>query len=101
MPKAVKRGTLHCFNNAGQSCNAATRMLVERPVYDPAVSVARETAETTQFGLPSEDGNHIGPVVFEVQFDKVQTLIQTGIDKVAHLVAGGPGRPALSSRTSQ
>ena len=93
VPKAVKRGTLHCFNNTGQSCNAPTRMLVERPVYDDAVRVARETAETTQVGLPSEEGNHIGPVVSEVQFDKVQTLIQAGIDEGARLVAGGTGRP--------
>ena len=93
VPKAVKRGTLHCFNNTGQSCNAPTRMLVERPVYDDAVRVARETAESTQVGLPSEEGNHIGPVVSEVQFDKVQTLIQAGIDEGARLVAGGPGRP--------
>ena len=93
VPKAVKRGTLHCFNNTGQSCNAPTRMLVERPVYDDAVRVACETAETTQVGLPSEEGNHIGPVVSEVQFDKVQTLIQAGIDEGARLVAGGPGRP--------
>ena len=93
VPKAVKRGTLHCFNNTGQSCNAPTRMLVERPVYDDAVRLARETAETTRVGLPSEEGNHIGPVVSEVQFDKVQTLIQAGIDEGARLVAGGTGRP--------
>ena len=68
-------------------------MLVERPVYDDAVRVARETAESTQVGLPSEEGNHIGPVVSEVQFDKVQTLIQAGIDEGARLVAGGTGRP--------
>ncbi len=92
VPKAVKRGTLHCFNNTGQSCNAPTRMLVERPVYDDAVRVARETAESTQVGPPSEEGNHIGPVVSEVQFDKVQTLIQAGIDEGARLVAGGTGR---------
>ena len=91
--KAVKRGTLHCFNNTGQSCNAPTRMLVERPVYEDAVRVARETAETTEVGLPNEEGNHIGPLVSETQFDKVQTLIQTGIEEGARLVAGGPGRP--------
>lgn len=91
--KAVKRGTLHCFNNTGQSCNAPTRMLVERSVYDEAVEVARATAEATRVGLPSEEGNHIGPLVSQIQFDKVQDLIQAGIDEGARLVAGGPGRP--------
>ncbi|WP_420562912.1 aldehyde dehydrogenase family protein [Thalassobaculum sp.] len=91
--KAVKRGAIHCFNNTGQSCNAPTRMLVERSVYDEAVEVARATAESTAVGLPSEDGNHIGPLVSELQFNKVQDLIQAGIDEGARLVAGGTGRP--------
>lgn len=91
--KAVKRGAIHCFNNTGQSCNAPTRMLVERSVYDDAVEVARATAESTAVGLPSEDGNHIGPLVSELQFEKVQGLIQAGIDEGARLVAGGTGRP--------
>ncbi|WPZ35929.1 aldehyde dehydrogenase family protein [Thalassobaculum sp. OXR-137] len=91
--KAVKRGAIHCFNNTGQSCNAPTRMLVERSVYDEAVEVARATAEATAVGQPSEDGNHIGPLVSELQFTKVQDLIQAGIDEGARLVAGGTGRP--------
>lgn len=91
--KAVKRGAIHCFNNTGQSCNAPTRMLVERAVYDQAVDVARATAESTAVGQPSEDGNHIGPLVSELQFTKVQDLIQAGIDEGARLVAGGTGRP--------
>ena len=91
--KAVKRGAIHCFNNTGQSCNAPTRMLVERSVYDEAVEVARATAESTSVGLPSKDGNHIGPLVSELQFTKVQDLIQAGIDEGARLVAGGTGRP--------
>jgi aldehyde dehydrogenase (NAD+) len=98
LPKAVKRGVLHCFNNTGQSCNAPTRMLVERSVYDAAVDVARETAENTKVGLPSEDGNHIGPLVSQTQFDKVQNLIQAGIDEGARLVAGGVGRPVGFNR---
>jgi aldehyde dehydrogenase (NAD+) len=90
---AVKRGALHCFNNTGQSCNAPTRMLVEQGVYDEAIEVARATAEACKVGMPSEDGNHIGPLVSQVQFDKVQALIQAGIDEGARLVAGGTGRP--------
>jgi aldehyde dehydrogenase (NAD+) len=93
-PKAVKRGTLHVFNNTGQSCNAPTRMLVERSVYDQAVEVAAETAGSDQGRRPSHgEGNHIGPVVSQMQFDKMQLLIQKGIDEGARLVAGGTGRP--------
>ena len=91
--KAVKRGVQHCFNNTGQSCNAPTRMLVERTVYDEAVRVARETAENTQIDQPNLHGNHIGPVVSEVQFEKIQALIELGIEEGARLIAGGVGRP--------
>jgi aldehyde dehydrogenase (NAD+) len=91
--KAVVRGARHCFNNSGQSCNAPTRMLVERSVYDRAVEIAAETAAKTQVGSSHEPGRHIGPVVSQAQFDKIQGLIQKGIDEGARLVAGGPGRP--------
>tara|TARA_B100000676_G_scaffold313021_1_gene390756 strand:- start:1688 stop:3133 length:1446 start_codon:yes stop_codon:yes gene_type:complete len=91
--KAVRRGTLHCFNNTGQSCNAPTRMLVERSAYDEAVSVAKETAINTKVGQPNEEGNHIGPLVSKDQFNKVQDLIQAGIDEGAHLLTGGTGLP--------
>ncbi len=91
--KAVKRGTLHCFNNTGQSCNAPTRMLVERPIYDQAVETAKAVAENTHVSVASEEGRHIGPVVSELQFNKIQDLIQKGIDEGARLVAGGVGRP--------
>ena len=67
-------------------------MLVESSVYDEAVGVARQTAEATAVGQPAEAGN-LGPLVSEVQFDKVQDLIQAGIDEGARLVAGGTGRP--------
>jgi aldehyde dehydrogenase (NAD+) len=90
---AVKRGAAHCFNNTGQSCNAPTRMLVERSAYDEAVKVAGETADNTAVGQPSEEGWHIGPLASQMQFDKVQRLIQTGIEEGARLVAGGLGRP--------
>ena len=90
---AVARGARFCFANTGQSCNAATRMLVERSAYDRAVEVARATAESTQVDLPGKAGDHIGPLVSQAQFEKVQRLIQTGIDEGARLVAGGTGRP--------
>ena len=91
--RAVKAGARHCFNNTGQSCNAPTRMLVERSVYEEAVTVAKEVAEGTSVGDPAEDGNHIGPLVSQTQFDKVQSLIQKGIEEGAELVSGGLGRP--------
>lgn len=90
---AVNRGAAFCFNNTGQSCNAATRMLVERSVYDQAVEVAKATALSTHVDMPNKSGNHIGPLVSEMQFDKVQAMIQSGIDEGARLVAGGVGRP--------
>jgi aldehyde dehydrogenase (NAD+) len=91
--KAVMRGARHCFNNSGQSCNAPTRMLVDRAIYDRAVEIAAETAMKTRVASAHEPGGHIGPVVSQAQFDKIQRLIQTGIDEGARLVAGGLGRP--------
>jgi len=91
--KAVKRGVIRCMNNTGQSCNAPTRMLVERSRYDQAVEDAAAAANLVAVGPTSESGRHIGPVVSEVQFDKIQGLIEKGIEEGARLVAGGPGRP--------
>lgn len=90
---AVQRGLAHCFENTGQSCNAPTRMLVERSVYDRAVEVAADFAKNAKVGNPTDDGDHIGPVVSEAQFDKIQGLIDVGIKEGARLVAGGLGRP--------
>ncbi|SNZ06698.1 aldehyde dehydrogenase (NAD+) [Cohaesibacter gelatinilyticus] len=91
--KAVKRGTRHVFNNTGQSCNAPTRMLVERSAYDQAKDIAAKVAEQTEVGDPAEEGRHIGPLVSALQYERVQTLIQKGIDEGATLLAGGVGKP--------
>lgn len=91
--KAVVRGVRHCFMNSGQSCNAPTRMLVERPLYEQAVQTAIEVANKTEVNIASLEGKHIGPVVSAAQFDKIQKLIQQGIDEGARLVAGGLGKP--------
>ena len=91
--KAVTRGVRHCFNNSGQSCNAPTRMLVERAIYDQTVETARAVAEKTEVGPADIEGRHIGPVVSEAQFNKIQFLIKRGMDEGAKLVAGGLGRP--------
>ena len=89
---AVERGVLHCYENAGQSCNAPTRMLVEQSVYDQAVEIAVRVAKDVKQGDPMDKGPHFGPVVTKMHFDKIQRLIQAGIDEGAQLVAGGTGR---------
>jgi aldehyde dehydrogenase (NAD+) len=91
-PNAAKAGAIRCFRNSGQSCNAPTRMLVERSRYDEAVEMAADVANNTRVGPASEEGKHIGPVVSEAQFNKIQGLIEVGISE-ARLVAGGLGRP--------
>jgi aldehyde dehydrogenase (NAD+) len=95
---AVKRGATRCFNNSGQSCNAPTRMLVSRDRYEAAVEIAARVAEETPVIHATEEGRGIGPVVSEAQFDKIQGLIQSGIDEGARLVAGGTGRPGHLNR---
>ena len=91
--KAVKRGVLHMMNNTGQSCNAPSRMLVQREKYDDAVEEAAAVASSVTVGNAHDEGRHIGPVVNAVQWGKIQDLIQAGIDEGARLVAGGTGRP--------
>ncbi|AEI95809.1 aldehyde dehydrogenase family protein [Roseobacter litoralis] len=91
-PDAAKSGAVRCFRNSGQSCNAPTRMLVHKSRYDEAVEMAADVAKNTHVGPASEEGKHIGPVVSEAQFDKIQKLIEVGIGE-ARLVAGGLGRP--------
>lgn len=91
--RAVERGVRHCFNNSGQSCNAPTRMLVERPVYDRAVEIAKQVADATKVASAHETGRHIGPVVNKRQWDQIQGYIQKGIEEGARLVSGGLGLP--------
>ena len=90
---AVKRGSDRVLKNSGQSCNAPTRMLVEKSSYEEAVSYAKEIFNSTSVDSSDKQGDHIGPVVSRTQFDKIQDLIQSGIDEGAELVTGGTGRP--------
>lgn len=90
---AVSGGVSQCFTNSGQSCNAPTRMLVPAAKHAEALEIAKATAEGIKPGDPFGEGTVIGPVVSEVQFDKIQGLIQKGIDEGAELIAGGTGRP--------
>jgi len=91
--EAIERGALRCFRNSGQSCNAPTRMLVEKSMYSEAVERLKKFANKTKVDDPAKEGDHIGPVVSETQFNKIQTLIKKGIDEGAKLVAGGVGKP--------
>ena len=89
----VTQSVAECMFNTGQSCDAPTRLLVERACYDEAVEIARRAAATTEVGDPEQEGEHIGPLFDQIQFDRVQNMIQVGIDEGAKLVAGGLGRP--------
>lgn len=90
--KGVGRGVATMMTNSGQSCNAPTRMLVPKTRMDEAIAVARETAAGITVGDPNGNAQ-LGPVVNKTQFDKIQKLIQAGIDEGATLVIGGVGRP--------
>ncbi|WP_027232553.1 aldehyde dehydrogenase family protein [Phyllobacterium sp. UNC302MFCol5.2] len=89
----VAGSVLECFNNSGQSCDAPTRMLVQRSVYDRAVKIAEETGKQARVGNPEEEGEHIGPLVSHVQYGRVQNLIEAGIAEGARVVVGGAGKP--------
>jgi aldehyde dehydrogenase (NAD+) len=93
LKKAVMQGVQNCFSNSGQSCNAPTRMFVPAAKQDEAMQHAKTAAESAKVGDPFAEGTTMGPVVSEVQFNKIQALIQKGIDEGATLVTGGVGRP--------
>jgi aldehyde dehydrogenase (NAD+) len=93
-PEAVRDGVRNIMSNSGQSCDAPTRMLVEKSIYERAVQEAADEANKIGVDLPSKSGDHIGPVINKTQFEKIQSLIQSGIDEGATLVAGGAGRPS-------
>lgn len=90
---AVTRGVLHMYNNTGQSCNAPSRMLVPREKLAEAEAIAAKVSESVVVGDPTAEGTTMGPVVSEVQFNKIQGLIEKGIAEGAKVVCGGPGRP--------
>lgn len=91
--EAISRDVFGMCNNSGQSCNAPTRMLVPQTRMDEAAEIAKNAASQVKVGDPNDPGTTIGPVVSAVQFDKIQNLIQAGIDEGAKLEIGGTGRP--------
>ena len=90
---AIKQGVLSMMSNTGQSCNAPSRMLVPKKVYDEAVKIAKTVAERCNVGDPKAPGVTMGPVSNRNQFEKIQRLLQQGIDEGASVITGGPGRP--------
>ena len=95
---AVIEGVHACYTNAGQNCQSPTRMLIPRGQRDAAFAAAREAVDTIRLGDPLDPACTMGPLVSQTQFEKVQHLIQSGVDEGATLVAGGTGRPAEINR---
>jgi len=94
LEERVKASVGECMLNTGQSCDAPTRLIVERSCYDDVLNIAKKAAEDTGVGEPQKEGDHIGPLFDKIQFDRVQNMIQVGIDEGARLLAGGLGKPA-------
>ena len=92
-PNAVRDGIRNVMSNSGQSCDAPTRMLVEKSIYGRAIKEAADEANKIKVDVASKKGDHIGPVVSKVQYDKIINLINSGIDEGATLAAGGPELP--------
>jgi aldehyde dehydrogenase (NAD+) len=95
---AVIQGVHACYTNGGQNCQSPTRMLIPRAQRDAAFAAAREAVDTIRLGDPLDPASTMGPLVSQAQFQKVQDLIQSGVDEGATLVAGGTGRPSEVNR---
>ena len=89
----VTASVAECMYNTGQSCDAPTRLLVERTCYDQVLEIAKRAAEATKVGDPTQEGVHIGPLFDRIQFDRVQSMISIGIEEGATLLSGGLGKP--------
>ena len=98
LKQAVTQGVAGCFGNSGQSCNAPTRMFVPRDRHDEAAAHAKAAAETFVVGPADAPDTNLGPVVSQIQYDKIQDLIESGIKEGATLVTGGGGRPTGVNR---
>jgi len=92
-PNAIRDGIRNVMSNSGQSCDAPTRMLVEKSIYQRAIKEAAEEANLIKVDEASKKGDHIGPVVSKTQYDKIINLIKSGIEEGATLAAGGPELP--------
>lgn len=90
---AVTGGVAHMYINTGQSCNAPSRMLVPRALLAQAEVIAAKVSATVVMGPTAEESTTMGPVVSKVQWDKIQSLIEAGIEEGAKVVCGGAGLP--------
>ncbi len=89
----VTASVQECMFNTGQSCDAPTRLLIERSCYDEALRIVKAAGEAVEVGDPEKEGGHLGPLFDEIQFDRVQNMISVGIDEGANLLVGGLGKP--------
>jgi aldehyde dehydrogenase (NAD+) len=89
----IPKGIFACYLNSGQTCTAHTRMLVPNSRYDEAVAIAAAAAGAMQVDDPSKEGMHLGPLISQAQYDRVQSYIQKGVDEGAVIAAGGLGKP--------
>ncbi|MEM7291878.1 MAG: aldehyde dehydrogenase family protein [Pseudomonadota bacterium] len=92
LEQRVTDSVLECFGNTGQSCDAPSRLLVERECYEQAVAIAQRVGEAQAIGDPAETGDHLGPLISDIQFGRVQALIEKGLEE-ATLLCGGAGKP--------
>ena len=91
--KSITNGVTHVMSNTGQSCNAPTRMLVPLSRHDEALDIAKNSIENIKVGKPDDINTDLGPLVSITQYNKVQNLIEKGIEEGAQLVSGGKGKP--------
>ena len=92
LEERVSGSVSECFFNTGQSCDAPTRLIVERSCYDQVLQIAKSTAQNQEVGDPTKEGDHLGPLFDKIQFDRVQNMIDVGM-KEADLLIGGLGKP--------
>jgi aldehyde dehydrogenase (NAD+) len=94
LEEQVTASVNECMFNTGQSCDAPTRLLVEESCYDEVTQIAKIACENILVDSPTKEGDHIGPLFDKIQFERVQTLINKGIEEGANLLCGGPGKPS-------
>ena len=93
LQEKVTASVNECMFNTGQSCDAPTRLLVEKKCYAEVLEIAKQAAENISLGDPTKEGDHLGPLFDKIQYDRVQTMIKVGIDEGVTLVTGGLGKP--------
>ena len=93
LQEKVTASVNECMFNTGQSCDAPTRLLVEKKCYAEVLEIAKKAAENISLGDPTKEGDHLGPLFDKIQYDRVQTMIKVGIDEGVTLLTGGLGKP--------